>query len=147
MMAATLLNNLNRQPQRISMSPQDHNKTLTIIYSLLGGFFTLPLIASPWIIAKSIDSFPSPRRGEQILIAVAAICFVLPQALLFLSTAVMLYRKRRLGRKLGLVSAVVVLPFWPPLAIYTWWFLHSEGGKRMYGVSHPQGMVGGQSSG
>ena len=128
------------------MSPQDHNKTLTIIYSILGGFFTLPLIASPWIIVKSIDSFPSPRRGEQILIAVAAICFVLPQALLFLSTAMMLYKKRRLGRTLGLISAVLVLPFWLPLTIYTWWFLHSEGGKRMYGVSHLQDTTAGPSS-
>lgn len=117
------------------MSPQDHNKTLVVIYSLLGGFFTLPLIASPWIIAKNVDSFPSTRRGGQVLIAVVAFSVVLLLALLFFSTATSLYRRRRSGRDLGLVAAVLLLPFCPPIAAYTWWFLHSEGGKRMYGKS------------
>jgi hypothetical protein len=45
------LNDLNKQLRRTSMSPQDHNKTLVLIYSLLGGLFTVPLIASPWILA------------------------------------------------------------------------------------------------
>jgi MFS family permease len=115
------------------MSPQDHNKTLVIIYTLLGGFFALPLIASPWIISKNVDSFPSPRRESQILIAVVAFCVVLFLALLFLSTAVLLYRRKRLGRKLGLVSAVILFLLGPPLAAYIWWFLHSEGGKLLYG--------------
>jgi hypothetical protein len=61
---------------------------------------------------------------------------VLPMALLFISTAATLYRKRRLGRKLGIVSAVLLFPFCPPVAAYTWWFLHSEGGKQLYGHVH-----------
>jgi hypothetical protein len=115
------------------MTPLDHNKTLVVIYSLLGGFFTLPLLASPWIIAKSVDPFPSSRREGQILIATVAFCFVLSLALLFLSTAALLYRRKRLGRKLGIITAVLLFPFGPPMAAYIWWFLHSEDGKRLYG--------------
>ncbi len=116
------------------MSPSDHNKTLALIYFLLGGFFTLPLVASPLIIATSVDNFPSPRREGQIIVAVASFCLVLFIALLFYSTAITLYRRRPSGRKLGMVVAVLFLPFCPPIAAYTWWFLHSEGGKKLYGV-------------
>lgn len=116
------------------MSPQDHNKTFVIIYSLLGGFFTLPILASPWILAKNVDRYPSPRRDDQILIAVVVFCIVLFLALLFLATALSLYRRHPWGRKLALVSSVLLLPLLPPAAAYTWWFMHSEGGKRMYGA-------------
>jgi hypothetical protein len=115
------------------MTTADHNKTLVILYLLLGGFFTLPLLASPWIIAKNVDSFPSPRREGQVLIAATVFCVVLLLALLFLATALTLRRRSPLGRTLALVSCVPLLPLLPPAAVYTWWFMHSEGGKRMYG--------------
>ena len=70
--------------------------------------------------------------GDEGVIAAAAFCFVLLIALLFYSTATALYRRRPSGRKLGMVVAVLLLPFCPPIAAYTWWFLHSEGGKQMY---------------
>jgi chromate transport protein ChrA len=114
------------------MSPADHNKTLVIIYLLLGGFFTLPLMASPWILAKNVDQYPSPRRGEQILIAVLIAAVVLTLATLFWSTALGLYRRRSWGRRVALVSSVVFFPLCPPIAGYTWWFMHSEGGKQLY---------------
>jgi hypothetical protein len=113
------------------MSPQDHNKTLVVIHSLVGGFFALPLLAAPWIIAKNVDSYPSPRREGQVIIAVVAVCVVLFVALLFLSTAVGLYKRRLWGRKLAFVSSVFLL-VWPPAAAYTWWFIHSEDGKQLY---------------
>jgi hypothetical protein len=49
--------------------------------------------------------------------------------LLLLSTAVGLHRRERWGRKLALCSAVVWLFYCPPVAVYSWWFLHSEGGS------------------
>jgi hypothetical protein len=116
------------------MTPQDHNKTLVVIHSLVGGFFTLPLLASPWIISRNVDSYPSPRRDGQVVIAVVAFCVVLFLALIFLSTAVGLYRRRTWGRKLAFVTSALML-VWPPAAAYIWWFIHSEGGKRMYGVT------------
>jgi hypothetical protein len=115
----------------MSMSPQDHNKTLVVIHSLVGGFFTLPLIASPWIIAKNVDSYPSTRREGQVIIALIAFCVVLFLALTFLLTAIGLYRRKLWGRKLAFVSSVLLL-VWPPAAAYTWWFIHSEEGKQIY---------------
>jgi ABC-type multidrug transport system permease subunit len=114
------------------MSPTDHNKTLVIIYSLLGGFFILPIFAAPWIIAKNVDSYPSPRRDSQVLIAIVVFCAVISLALLFLSTAVGLYRRKRWAWTLALAAAAPLLPLCPPIAAYTWWFMHSEGGKQLY---------------
>jgi hypothetical protein len=42
------------------MSPVDHNKTLVLLYSFLSLTFILPLVGSPWIVAKSV------RNSEQI---------------------------------------------------------------------------------
>jgi O-antigen/teichoic acid export membrane protein len=121
------------------MSPADHNKTLVIIYLLLGGIFTLPLIASPWIIAKNIGKYTSPRGGDQVLITILIAAVVVILATLFWSTALGLYRRKSWGRKVALVSAVISFFLVPPLAAYAWWFLHSDGAKRMYGESDKEG--------
>ena len=102
-----------------------------MIHSLVGGFFALPLIAAPWVIAKNVDSYPSPRREDQIIIAVVAVSVVLLLALIFLSTAVGLYGKKLWGRRLAFVTSVLLL-VWPPAAAYTWWFIHTEAGKQLY---------------
>jgi hypothetical protein len=117
------------------MSPPDHNKTVALIYILLGMFFTLPILASPWIIAKNVDSYPSLRRGGQVLIAVVVFCVVLLLALLFILAAIGLFRRKTWGRRLALISSVLLLPLCPPIAVYAWWFLHSEGGKKLYGAN------------
>ncbi|MGA9996904.1 MAG: hypothetical protein WBP93_15910 [Pyrinomonadaceae bacterium] len=117
------------------MSPLDHNKTLAILYTLMGGYFALPILASPFVIAFNIDSFLSPRSGTLVLIATIAILGVLLfLALLHLSTAFSLYKRKQRGRTLALISAVFSILLCPPLAVYTWWFMHSEGGKQLYSV-------------
>lgn len=108
------------------MSPVDHNKTLVLLYSLLSAIFALPLLASPWIIAKNM------RRPEQLPLTATIFCIVVFLFLLFLSTALTMYRRQALGRKLALVSAVLTLPLCWPLGLYTWWFMHSNGGKKIY---------------
>lgn len=110
------------------MSPQDHNKTLVILHSAIGAFFTLGLIGAPWIIAKNF------RHSEQIPTTVAVFGIVFAIALLFWSTAIAMYLRRPVGRKLALIAAVVAFPIGGYVGIYTWWFMHSEGGKQMYGV-------------
>lgn len=115
----------------MSISPEDHNRTLVVIHSLVGGLFTLPLIAAPWVIAKNVDSYPSPRREGQIIIAVVAVSVVLLLALIFLLTAIGLYQRKLWGRRLAFVTSVLLL-VWPPAAAYTWWFIHTEAGKQLY---------------
>jgi hypothetical protein len=109
------------------MTAQDHNKTLVIIFSTFGGLWTLVLLASPWIVAQAF------RRPEQMPAAVLVFGFVSLMALLFWSTAIAMHRRKRVGRKLALISAVTLLMFWP-LVVYIWWFMHSEGAKQMYGI-------------
>jgi hypothetical protein len=108
------------------MSPQDHNKTLVIIFSAFGALWTLVLLASPWIVAQAF------RRQEQMP-AIAVFSFVSLMTLLFWSTAIAMHRRKPVGRKLALISAATLLMFWP-LTVYIWWFMHSEGAKQMYGV-------------
>lgn len=110
------------------MSTQDHNKTLVIIHAAIGAFYTCGLIASPWIIAQNF------RRPGQVPSAVAVFGIVFFVALLFWSAAICMHRRTRIGRKLALIAAPFTLfGFWP-VAIYTWWFMHSEGAKSLYRV-------------
>jgi len=110
------------------MSAQDHNKTLVMLHSAIGAVYSGVLIASPWIIAQNF------RRPGQIPSAVAVFGIVFLVALLFWSSAVLMYRRKRLGRTLALIAAPFTLfGFWP-VGIYIWWFMHSDGGKKMYGV-------------
>jgi hypothetical protein len=94
----------------------------------MGAFFTRGLIASPWIIAHNV------RRPEKIPFAVFVFGIVFLLAVLFWSTAIALYRRKPIGRRLSLIAAVVALPMVWPIGVYTWWFMHSEGAKQMYGV-------------
>ena len=109
------------------MTAQDHNKTLVIVLSVIGTLWTIMLLATPWIIAKSF------RHPEQVPTAVLVVAFVLIMAMLFWSTAIAMHLRKPVGRKLALISVVPLLMFWP-LSVYIWWFMHSEGAKQMYGV-------------
>ncbi len=87
----------------------------------MGAFYTLGLIASPWIIATNF------RRPGQIPTAVAVLVFgiVFLSALLFWSTAILMHRRKPLGRTLALIAAPFTLfTFWP-IGIYSWWFMHT----------------------
>jgi hypothetical protein len=90
--------------------------------------FVLGLIGSPWIIARNF------RDPEQIPVAIIVFGIVLLIAVLMLSTAVAMRRQKPAGRKLGLLSAAVLIIICWPAGIYSWWFFHSDGAKRMYGV-------------
>jgi hypothetical protein len=49
------------------MSAQDHNKTLVVLHSAIGAFYTLGLIASPWIIAQNFRvSRTNTQRGRRL---------------------------------------------------------------------------------
>ena len=116
------------------MAPHDHNKTIMVLFSLIAFFPSLLLCAAPWIIDKNVSSIPSPRRDEQIL--TAAIITVAIGLLVFLlwATVAGLYMRKLWGRRLALFSSIFILFYCPPVSVYTWWFMHSEGGKRLYGI-------------
>jgi low affinity Fe/Cu permease len=114
------------------MTPQDHNRTLGIIYGFLGGILTLAafvelvrvVILEGELVRIQADSL------LQILIAVAMIVMIF----LYL-IAYGLFRKRRWARIAALISSglfVWLFPLGTALAIYSWSFMHSEGAKRLY---------------
>jgi len=86
------------------------------------------IIAAPWIIEKNF------RRPEQIPTAILVFGLVSLIALLFWLSAIYMYRRKRIGRTLALIVVPITLfAFWP-VGFYTWWFMHSDGGKAMYGI-------------
>jgi hypothetical protein len=110
------------------VSTLDHNKTLVILHAAIGTFFTFGLIASPWIIAQNF------KRPDKIMFGVFDFGIAFLFAVLFWSTAIAMHRRKRIGRKLSLAAAIVAIPIVWPVGVYTWWFMHSEGAKQMYGV-------------
>jgi FtsH-binding integral membrane protein len=120
------------------MNPQDHNKTLSIIYGFLGVILAISAI----IIFINLSSqertstqpqFNQPSPKDSFLQVMIPI-FVLI-AIILLSTAYGLFRKRRWARVATLILVGVfvwLFPLGTVLAAYSWWFMHSEGGKQIY---------------
>ena len=110
------------------MSTKDHNETLVMLYVAIGSFYSCGIIAAPWIIEKNF------RRAEQIPTAVVVFGLVFLIALLFWLAALNMHRRKPIGRTLALVAAPITLfAFWP-VRVYAWWFMHSDGGKKMYRI-------------
>lgn len=94
----------------------------------VGSVFTLGLIGSPWIIARNF------RDEGMIPQAILVFGIVLLIAALMFSTAIAMRRQKPAGRRLGLIAAAVMIIIFWPAGVYSWWFFHSEGAKRLYGV-------------
>ena len=106
------------------MTSQDHNKTLGLVHGLIGLLaFTAVIVAIILEMRKATSSaFPHAL-------------YFLPIPLLQLLVAYALFRRRRWARIIALFLSALyvwVFPLGTALAVYTWWFLHSEGGKRLY---------------
>jgi hypothetical protein len=115
------------------MTPSDHNKTLAIIYRVMGWYFTVPLLLAPLILYKTLAPRDSPRRSTQLLGVALACVLLLALVLLFHAAAYGLRRRRRRARRLALWLIPALLFTLPPAIVYVWWFFHSEGGRQMYG--------------
>jgi hypothetical protein len=110
------------------MSTKDHNNTLVMLYAAIACFYCCGIIGAPWIIEKNF------RRAEQIPTAVVVFGLVFLIALLFWLAALNMHRRKPIGRTLALVAAPITLfAFWP-VGVYAWWFMHSDGGKKMYRI-------------
>jgi O-antigen/teichoic acid export membrane protein len=116
------------------MTPQDHNKTLGIIYSLIGGASALFVIWGPLslIFGKQKD-FSLDDDLNRFLLVMWLILLLF--ALLTLSTAVGMFRQKRWARKPAMILAVLFIWWFPlgtALGVYTWWFMHSEACRQLY---------------
>jgi hypothetical protein len=110
------------------MSTKDHNQTLVMLYAAIACFYSFGILAAPWIIEKNF------RRPGQIPTAIVIFGLVFLIALLFWFAAFKMHRRKPIGRTLALMAAPITLfAFWP-VGVYVWWFMHSDGGKKMYGV-------------
>lgn len=111
------------------MSTKDHNETLAGIHLAFGGFLILVLVIAPLLLKRDFE-----RHTEQIPLVLIVWFLFLALAVLMISTALAMNKKRPKGRKLALWAApFLFLLFWPA-GVYSWWFLHSDGAKQMYGV-------------
>lgn len=117
------------------MTSEDHNKTIIVLFSLVAIFPTLLLCASPWIIANNVSNHPSARRDEQVLLATVLTTIFIFLVLTLWMTILGLYKRRLWGRRMALCFCIPLLFYCPPVAVYTWWFLHSVDGKRLYEVA------------
>lgn len=113
------------------MTPQDHNKTVVIIYSFLGF-----LLAGTAIVLLVRDlkqkDWALAIYKDELFIASAVLSACL------LSTVYGMLRRRPWGRILALITTIFYVwafPLGTLLAVYLWWFLHSEGAKQLYSKS------------
>jgi hypothetical protein len=110
------------------MTPRDHNKTLSIAYGLIGLCSLIGLIV---LVVIEIRKPPPPNHIPRLSTAV----YFLPLPLLNLLTSYGLFMKRRWGRLLALLLSIIyvwIFPLGTALASYTWYFLHSAGGKALF---------------
>jgi hypothetical protein len=112
----------------VDMTAQDHNRTITIIYSVLG-----LLLAGTAIVLLVRDL----RQKDWLLAIYKDELFIASSVLstCLLSTVYGMLRRRRWARVLALVTTIFyvwLFPLGTLLAVYLWWFLHSQGAKTLY---------------
>jgi ABC-type Fe3+-siderophore transport system permease subunit len=117
------------------MTAQDHNKTIGIIYSFLGGAVAVVLCI---FIVKAVKVSLSISVEHKDSFPFWEITSALFGASLFMSIAYGLFKRRRWARISTLVLTglfIWLFPLGTAFAIYTWWFMHSEGGRQLYSRS------------
>jgi len=110
------------------MSTKDHNETLAGIHLAVGAFFALTLLLVPVFFVKGY------LEWKDIPLTALVVLIVLAVALLMISTAITMHKRKPLGRELALWAAPLLFFICWPAAVYSWWFLHSDGAKQMYRV-------------
>ena len=114
------------------MTPHDHNRTVGILHLLVG-----ILVLTGLIVAAVLEARRRPSDAAQRL---AWMLYVLPLPLLQLLTAYGVFTIRRWGRVLALLLSVfyvLLFPLGTLLAIYTWWVLYGESGRKLYISAQP----------
>jgi hypothetical protein len=108
------------------MTAQDHNKTLGIIYCLPGAGVIIGIIA---ILLRKHPQDVLPLEMIPVALLLAVLLLLIPYGL---------FKRRRWARICVLILTVIIIWLFPLgtiLAAYTWWFMHSQGAKRLYNIS------------
>lgn len=109
------------------MTPRDHNRIIGLAHGLVGA-----LVLAGIAIATALEAH---RHPAELIGRLARVFYLLPMPLLQMLTSYGLLRRRQWGRILALLFSalyVFVFPLGTLLAIYTYWFLHSAGARRLY---------------
>ncbi|PYS92022.1 MAG: hypothetical protein DMF64_10725 [Acidobacteria bacterium] len=122
------------------MTPQDHAKTLGVIYLAAGTFLSIPPLGFlAWALLAPDASFERSLNFSKwswlgLLVTTSALLLSLFTLSVLVVGGGFLKRKHwvRLPALAFCVPAVFFFPFGTGLAVYTWWFLHSEGGRRLF---------------
>jgi hypothetical protein len=117
------------------MSPRDHNKTLVVIYGFLGALLTIAALVE-LVRIITLEKELERLRSDSLLQVLITVALIL--TIFIVVTAYGLLKRRRWARIPALIlSALFVwlFPLGTALAVYTWWFMHSEGGKHLYSRS------------
>ena len=114
------------------MTPEDHNKTLGVIFSFLGGLLAAAAVVEfvrIIVITKELERI----KSDSYLLTLIIVGLLL--IVMLLSTAYGLFKRRHWARMLALILAVLFVLLFPlgtAMAVYTWWFMFSDGAKQMY---------------
>lgn len=114
------------------MTPQDHNKTLGIIYGFLGALLTLGALIE-LVRILTLERELARIQSDSALQILIVFALALMVFLYLMSYG--LLKKKPWARISALVSSALfvwLVPLGTALAIYTWWFLQSESGRRLY---------------
>lgn len=117
------------------MSPQDHNKTLVIIYGFLGGILAAAALVELIRVLTLEKELARVRSDSSLQLLIAAgLVFML----FLLLTSYGLSKRKPWARIFAFILSglfVWLVPLGTALAIYTWSFMHSEGAKQLYSRS------------
>lgn len=119
------------------MTPQDHNRTLGIIYGFLGGLLSAAALVE-LVRVITIEKELARIRSDPYVLVLIIVGLLL--TVLLLSTAYGLFRRKRWARVSSLILAGLFIWFVPlgtALAIYSWWFLQSEAARQLYSKRSP----------
>lgn len=114
------------------MTPQDHNKTLGLIYGFLGSLLAVAALGELVRVITFERELERIRSSTELQVLILVGLFL---TVYVLSVTYGLLRRRRWARIPALVLSGLLIWLFPlgtALAIYNWWFLHSEGGKQLY---------------
>jgi hypothetical protein len=123
------------------MTPQDHAKTLGLIYLAVGGllsllplgFFVRLALVSDAEFEHSLN-FTKWSAGGLLVSAGVFLLLLVTLSLALVGGGFLKHRRWvRLPALVLCAPAVLSFPFGTRLAVYTWWFLHSAGGRRIFG--------------